>query len=691
MLISLAWLRTLVPVTADDAEIGRRLTARGLTVDAVTDAGPDTVLDIDVPANRPDALGHVGVAREVAAAFGLTLGLRREAPEGTGVPAAEGVAVSVDDPALCGRYTARIVRNVRIAPSPEWVVARLTACGQRSINNVVDISNLVMLELGQPVHFFDLDRLQSRAIHVRASRSNESLTTLDGVPRTLAAGTIVIADGDVPVALGGIMGGASSQITASSRDVLIEAAWFTPAKVRQAARALDLVTDASQRFERGCDPEAPPLAQDLAVRLLVELAQGIPAPGMIDVRTVPKAQRALTVRLSRATRLLGYPVARDEAVAALRAVGLAPQAAGDVVSVTVPSWRVDLEREADLVEEIGRHLGYDRIPSRAPAEAPRPEPRDADASADLAERARDRLAALGFNEAFNYAMIGPGDDAAFVPPGVPPPLPLTNPISETLGFLRRSLLPGLLRSTDQNLRRSAADVRLFEVGGVFLARGPRELPEEPARVGFAWAGSAAAPHWSQASRPADAWDAAGLVEDLLATAHGERAFVKEPCDLAAFHPGRAIRWRDDAGRAVAWCGPLHPDLARRLDLPGEIWLGEAELSGQGAASSAIPSYRSVPRIPGTWRDLSIVLDPGVAAGGIVAVLSAIPSPAPASMTWIDRYSGPPLSPGQVAMTLRVILQPHDRTLTDEDVEAYRDGLVAALETVSGVRLRRIDT
>jgi len=689
MLISLAWLRELVVLPADDDAIARRLTARGLTVDAQTSLPGDTVLDIDVPANRPDALGHLGVAREVAAAFGATLTGRPGPPEGRGAATTDAVSVTIQDPALCGRYTARVVRGVRIGPSPAWVVARLAACGQRSINNVVDISNLVMLELGQPVHFFDLARIPGRSVTVRAARAGERLTTLDGIDRALVPGMIVIADGETPLALGGIMGGAASQITDHTSDVLIEAAWFSPSAVRQAARALGLSTDASQRFERGGDLEAPPSAQDLAVRLLSSLAGGVPAPGLLDVRSRPREVRALAVRPARAARLLGYALTPEEAEGALRELGYHPRKTADAIEVTVPSWRVDLEREADLVEEIGRHLGYDRIPEQRPAAAPRPA--SASRAAALEDVVRDRLAALGFHEAFSYAMIGPGEDDAFVSEGTPGSIALANPIAETLGFLRRTLLPGLLRATDQNLRRDAGAVRLFEVGAVFHARGPGELPEEPSRAGFAWCGDATPPHWSGPSRALDAWDAAGLIEDLLSTAAGGRALARASSDLTGLHPGKSMLWRDDLGRRVAWCGLLHPDEAARRGLTVEVWLGEVDLGLAAASQAAATVYRPIARVPGTWRDLSIVLPPGTPSGSVLAALRAIPSPAPASMTWIDRYSGPPLAEGAVAMTLRVILQPLDRTLNDAEAEAYRSQLVGALESVPGVRLRRIDT
>jgi phenylalanyl-tRNA synthetase beta chain len=690
VLISFAWLRDLVRLDADAPAVARALTARGLTVDAIGESGGDAVFDIDVPANRPDCLGHRGVAREVAAAFGATMAPRGgvQAFQGRGGdPVDASVTVAVEAPDLCGRYTARIVRGVTVGPSPAWVVARLQACGQRSINNVVDASNLVMLELGQPVHFFDFGRLRGPAIVVRRAGDGETLKTLDGVLRRLGADDLVIADAGRAVALAGILGGGDTEIGPHTRDVLIEAAWFLPQAVRRTARAQGLVTDASQRFTRGADPEAPVEAQLLATVLLNRLAAGVPARGTIDVRSRPPERRTIAMRLGRAETLLGFSPSLDEAVEALQAVGLAPVAAGSSIEITVPSWRVDLTREADVVEEVGRHLGYDRVPARTPNSAPRS---SAHPPSSLEEEVRDRLAALGFHEAFNYSMIGPGEDDPFVASGGAEPLALANPISEALSRLRRSLAPGLAASAGMNLRRGSQDVRLFEVGKVFRPREPGALPNEPLHVAFAWSGAADPRHWGLAPRAVDTFDAAGLVEDVLSLAAGAGGWTRARCTLSGIHPGRGVSWRRPDGGELAWCGPVHPDLAARLDLPAPVLLGEIDLGSKDATVPVRP-YRPIPRVPSVTRDLSIVLEEGVPAGSVVARLSEVEAPAPARLAWLDRYAGPPLKPGEVAMTLRVILQPFDRTLTDPETEGYRSRLLEALETVPGVHLRRIDT
>jgi phenylalanyl-tRNA synthetase beta chain len=505
VLFSLSWLRELCPVPGTEREIADRLTARGLTVDAIEVHGDDAALDVDVPANRPDCLGHLGLARELAAAHGLPLAPEPRAPEGTGSPLSGELRVEIDDAAACPRYTARLVRGVRVGPSPPWVRRRLELCGLRSINTVVDASNLVLLELGHPIHFFDWDRWRDGAsgpgaLRVRFARAGETLVTLDGAERRLGPEDLVIADERRPRALAGVIGGADSGIGDDTRDVLIEAAAFAPRRVRATARRLGLATDASSRFERGVDAAGAERAQARAVGLLAELAGGRPAPGMLDAAPVAPTPRRLALSTERLARLLGYRPEDDETLGALTRLGLEPRRQdGSRIGVTVPSHRPDLEREADLIEEVARHLGYDRIPAIAPPlvlAAPSDERRR------LASRARDRLAAAGFLEAFGYSMIAAGADADFVQPRTPPPLALTNPIAEPLAVLRRSLAPGLLRAVDSNLRHGTLDVRLFEIGHVFVARGPGLPPDEPLHAAIAWSGAARPRHRGRARRGA---------------------------------------------------------------------------------------------------------------------------------------------------------------------------------------------
>jgi phenylalanyl-tRNA synthetase beta chain len=686
MLVSLAWLRSLCEIDADPAAIAAALTARGLTVDAVSAASGDTVLDIDVPANRPDCLGHLGIAREAAGAFGAKLLPRPPVPPVAGESIEGQVEVHIDDPDLCPRYTARLVRQVRIKPSPQWVVDRLEACGLRSVNNVVDVSNLVLLELGHPIHTFDLTRIEAGTIRVRRARKGETLTTLDAQECRLDDEVLVIADAERPVALAGVMGGANSEIHAGTRDVLIEAASFLPRSIRATSRRFGIKTDSSHRFERGVDPEGLLEAQDTAVRLLVELADGAPAPAILDLYPVPVSPREATLRVSEVQRLLGYDPGPEAISGALAALGLAPRPEGEgSFRLVLPTWRLDLEREADLVEEVARHLGYDQIPSTLPSSDGAPLP--IDPVQEMEESARNVLARHGFHEAFNYAMIGKGEDDPFVPSDAPAAVALVNPIAEPLSHLRRSLVPAILRSLDRNLRRGVTDVRLFEVGSVFLARAGEAFPEEPLHAALAWAGAATPRHWGGEVREVDFYSAAGLVDNVLESLLPGLACTRARSTLAAVHPGRSATWNSPEAGQIAWCGELHPDLVGKLDLPCPVQLAEIDLSGLLAHPPAPRRHAPLPRVPGAVRDLSLVLGTDVRFDAVLQRLREAKAPAPVRFDVIDRYVGKPLAAREVSITVRVTLQPQEKTLTDEETEAFRQELVRILTEEMGIRLR----
>jgi phenylalanyl-tRNA synthetase beta chain len=639
-------------------------------------------LEIDIPANRPDCLGHRGLARELSAAFGVALEPAGCAPEAAGPDVASSIAVDIEAADLCGRFTARIVRGVRIEPSPAHVVQRLEVCGVRSINNVVDASNLVMLETGNPIHFFDLPAIEDQRIVVRRAATGETLTTLDDQNRTLDDKMLVIADGRKAIALAGVMGGGETEIGERTCDVLIESAWFLPNSIRRTARRTGLSTDASHRFERGVDPEGVRAAQDMAVRLLVELAGGVADTGWIDVYPAVFKPRRLTLRAAELVRLLGYSPATDESRQALAAVGLRPQPGPeDSIEVSVPSWRVDLEREADLVEEVARHLGYDRVPTSVSG---LPTVQPAAAGRDRGELARNVLAGRGFHEAYGYAMIARGEDDRFVEPGQSSATELTHPIVETMAVLRRSILPGLLRAVDLNQRRGARDVRLFEVGRVFHPAGT-DFPTEPLRAGIVWCGRARPAHWSEPDREVGWFDLAGLVETVLQAVAPGAAANRTAGALPAHHPGLSAHWTVD-GSAVAWAGALHPELGG--DATQAIWLAEIDFDRLPAGEDSVCGYTRLPNLGAVERDIAVVLPPDRNWAEVHEALSAVPSPVPASIEAVDRYLGKPLSAGSAAITVRVRLQPDRTSLTEETIEAYRQQLVDQLTGPLGLEIRR---
>jgi len=686
MYASFNWLKELCPFDEKVERVAELLTSRGLTVDGVQAAGDDYQLEIDIPANRPDCLGHLGLARELAAGFDVPLVpfACQEYEASSSIP-----AIRIDTPELCNRFTASIVRGVKTAPSPAWVVRRLEVCGIRSINNVVDVSNLVMLECGNPIHFYDLDQLHPGGLIVRLATDGEIVTTLDGQERTLDNEMLVIADAEHALGLAGVMGGQDSEVSDATSNVLIESAWFSPNSIRRTARKVGLHTDASHRFERGTDREGVRRAQTMACKWLVELCGGNAESGWRDEDVAPVEATTLRLRSARCERLLGYRSELSETEAALEAIGLAPKRSDDADgqtawAITVPSWRVDLEREADLVEEVARHLGYDRIPTSMSG---LPTIQLQRASRDLAEQARDRLTALGLQEAFGYAMIAEDEDSPFVETAVSGATSLNHPIVETMSVLRRSILPGLIRAAERNQRRGNLDLALYEVGKVFHPRKEAPFPLEAVRVGIVRSGARRQPHWGESNAQTDLYDMMGIVEDLLSEFGALEGLKRRQGALDGFHPGMSAHWHrcSDNGATVAWAGALHPNL--HGELTERLWIAEIDLSRLPGDDDQLARYSPIPRLGAVERDLAVVVPDDRGWGEIQTALDAITPPVSVEMTVVDRYRGKPLAENEAAITLRFRLQPSEESLTEAVIEDYRTRLIACLTDDLGLQIR----
>jgi phenylalanyl-tRNA synthetase beta chain len=672
--VPLPWLREFVDFPTEPRQLGEDLTFVGLALEGLEGRGDDAVLDLDITTNRVDCMNVYGVAREVSVLYGVPL--RRpdiSFPE-AGPPAADALEVTIESPDLCPRFCARVL-DVRIGPSPAWVRDRLEAVGVRPINNVVDLTNYVLMEMGHPSHAFDLARVPDGTLIVRWAREGDRLTTLDGVGRILTGRVGVVAGTEGALALAGIMGGASSEVSDETRTVALEAAWWDPLSIRRASKALGIHTEASHRFERGADPEAPPDATARIAHLLAKIGAGSARPGLIDRRPVPRARRATSFRPARATAVLGTPVAEDRARRILTGLGFVVKEQPAAWEVEIPSWRGDVSREADLVEEVGRHLGVDRIESTVPAargaEGLRP--------VQVATRAvREALVGAGLTEVINYAFVSDAEAG----PHAPPRLHLANPLSEEQGVLRSSLvMPGLVSTLRTNLRQGRRDVRVFEMGRVFgeTAQGPGE----ESRVAVLLSGPMSS-HWKSERRLADFYDAKGVVE-LLGRRLGIGSFSFEPAGAPGFlHPGKAAVVSLD-GQPRGYVGSLHPDVAEGWELRDEAVVAELELAVLTAATAPV-RVRPIPRSPAVARDLSVIADESVPAAEIEARVQTAGGERLREVSVVARYEGPPIPAGKASLTLNLVYQDPARTLTGEEVQASVDRVVAALRA-AGLEIR----
>jgi len=625
----------------------------------------EAVIDIEVAPNRPDLLSVVGVAREVAAATGEDLLLPtadvREGEE----KAADAATVEVVDRERCPRYLARVVRGVRMGPSPMAAQVRLTAAGMRPLANVVDATNYVMLETGQPMHPFDLALLAGPGIVVRRADDGERLVTLDGVERALDADDLLIADRQKAVAVAGVMGGASSEVSGSTADVLLESATFEAKGVLRTARRMGLRTEASIRFERGTDPEAVALAAGRAAALIAAWSGGTVLAGEIDVGEAPR-RRTVSVRPRRASVLLGYELTDTMVSDALARLRLPATVGDDEVSVEVPGFRVDLLREADLVEEVGRVIGYDRVPARVHGA---PQAGGLRRDQRVRRRIRELLAAAGLYEISSSSFVS-GADLELFEDARRHGVRIANPISERDDVLRTSLLPGLLEAARRNVAQRTGPVRLFEIGSTFLAGEPD--PEETQRVAALMTGPAS-DRWPSEDRGLDFLDAKGALERLLAGLGIERWSLSE-LTFAPFHPGRSteviLPERPPAGELAE----LHPSVAERLDLPGRVAVFELSVEDLVASASEKVAFRPVSRFPPIRRDLAFTVDRDVPAEAVRAALVDAGGELVDRAVLFDVYEGDPLPEDRKSLAFSVEFRAPDRTLTDEEA----DGLVAVI-------------
>ena len=673
------WLLEHLADAADADEVADRLTACGLLVEVREAVAGGEMWDVEVTTNRPDAMNHRGLAREAAVAMGGSLRPLEVAVSESDEDASSLAGVVVEEPDLCARYVARVIRGVRLQPSPEWLQRRLERCGVRPINAVVDATNAVLLELGQPLHAFDLDQLRDRRVVVRPAAAGEKLQTLDGVERTLADDMLVIADGERAVALAGIMGGLETEIGQGTTDVLLESAHFDPVTVRRTARRLGMHTEASHRFERGCDPEMAARAADAAAALLAHLTGGQVCRDRIDVYPRPWRPRTVEMSLEKLSSFAGFAVDASQALRILDGLELAPVAEGDRITCTVPSHRVDLERAADLYEEVIRHVGYDRVPSRLPVLSTTPGRRHG--NWQLVDRARGAAVGSGLNEVLTYSFVDPGDDELVCAYDLCPgdPLPLTNPLARTQGTMRRSLLPGLVAAARDTLNQGERSLAMFEQGRVFWRC--EDHAQEGERLALLLSGPAGAGD----QREVDFADLKGVVESVLGRLHAPDSRWERHGStwFAASEGARVVRVEDD--RLGACAGLLSGDLLDRWQVRQPLYAAEIDLSVM--ARDPVPhSYVPLPRFPAVSADVTVEHPRDLEFARLLATARQLAPETVEQVELLDRYAGKGLPADTVRTTLRLVYRHPDRSLTQDEVNEAQHELRRAVADRLGVTL-----
>jgi phenylalanyl-tRNA synthetase beta chain len=643
----------------------------------------DAMLVVDVTPNRPELLSHVGVAREAApgGAADLRLPPFPGAPElsyPTAVAETEGeaagVRVTVEDAVGCPRYMAAVVRGVRVAPSPEWLATRLRAVGVRPVNNVVDATNYVMLEVGQPLHAFDLGKLRGPEIRVRRAAEGEVFTTLDGVERTLLGTDVMIADGERSVAVAGVMGGLNSEVDDSTTDLLLECALFDPLSVRKTARRLGLSTDASYRFERGVDPEGQPAALRRVAELVLAVAGGA-VEGAVDVNPVPFTRPVVELRPSRIEQVLGTALPGEEVARVLGSIGFRVEdPSASPLRVEVPGFRPDVHGEIDLVEEIARRRGYDTFPEELRPFRPTGVPEDPHVAVE--RRLRGLMVRWGFLESRTLAFA----------PEASGSVPLLNPLSAEEGFLRASLLPGLLRRVEHNFAHGVRDVRLFSVGTVFAPGADGGVPHEELRVAAAFTGARAPAHWSGAAGDFDVWDLKGLLEELAREyPEGSAAPWAEGEPAGPWIAPGALAVRSGT-ETVGWAGPAREGAVDAPAWAAPVFLLEARVPVRVSSGRGV-TYRPLPAFPGSERDLALLVPHGVTAAEVESVIRGSAGPLLEAVFPFDLYEGKGIPEGTRSLAWRLRFRREDATLTDAEVDAAVARVLGALEERHGVRRR----
>lgn len=669
MLVSWNWLKDYVPLEMTQAELAERLMMAGLNHESTESVGDDWCIDLEVTSNRPDCLGHIGIARETAVLFGKELTVPAANPKSGKTPASELAKVSVSCPDLCPRYTARVIRGVKIGPSPKWLVDRLKTIGVATINNVVDITNYVLMECGQPLHAFDLAKLSGREIRVRRAEPNEQFTAIDHKTYALDGQMCVIADATRAVALGGVMGGVESEVSDSTTDLLIESAMFSPLSIRTTSRKLALRSPSSYRFERGVDPEGVDWASRRCCELILELAGGELADGVIEAGPKPTERETVSLRFGQVARILGIEVPEAEVRRILLALG-GKLVSGGKESITIqpPSWRRDLTREIDLIEEVARIHGYENIPEDV--QVPMTASHRTDNERVLA-KVRHVMTAAGFDEALTASVVPEKWSAAFSPWIDSPPLVASTPMLKGADRLRRSLIPSLLDARRANEAVSNPVVELFETAKIYLPQA-KGLPVE---------------QWTLAATSGgDFLQVKGVVESLAAALNDKARLEAVDFQHELLEPGMAAELRLD-GKRLGFLGTVSQSGLKAFGLRGATTILELDIGVLAAQATLIPQSASLSQYPSIERDLNLIVDEAVRWADLASTVRTAAGETLEKLDYLSTYRDPQKDgPNTKRLHFSLTLRSQERTLTSEEADQLRERVVAAAAEKHQARL-----
>jgi phenylalanyl-tRNA synthetase beta chain len=682
MIVSWNWLKQYVPLSMPPEEFERRLMLAGLNHEETKAVGADLAIDLEVTSNRPDCLGHIGIAREAAVVFGIPLTIPNPQPQQAKAAAGELTKVTLESPNLCYRYTARVLRGVKVQASPAWVIDRLSTLGIAPINNVVDITNYVLMECGQPLHAFDFQKLDGREIVVREARKGERLEAINHKTYDLEPGMCVIADRSRAVGLGGVMGSANTEVTTSTTDVLIEAAEFDPLSIRNTARKLALHSDSSYRFERGLDPEGVDWASRRACELILQTAGGELTAGVIDIGQKPPQREAIVLRLAQLKRILGIEIDAAEVRRILTALGNREGRTGDrgpgslpratkeaALEVIPPSWRRDLTREIDLVEEVARVHGYDAIPEdvNVPMAASHRTERDR-----VLGKIREALVAAGVDEAMTVSLVEPTAADAFSPWTDAPAIVSSTPVLRRADRLRRSLIPSLLEARRNNESLANLRVELFEIAKIYLPQ-KGSLPDEPLMFGITSGGNFLS--------------VKGVLEQILSRLGSTALLDVVDYKHELFRPGRAAELRV-GGKRIGYLGEVSPAALKKFELREPTTVAEVQIDALEAIAKLVPQAVELSGYPSVTRDLNLVVDERVRWADLAATVHDAAGTELENIEYRDTYRDPQrLGPGKKSQLVTIALRRKVGTLTNAEADRVRDQIVAACQTAHGATLR----